>query len=88
LTPLGQAVVVSAASSVRPILDAARRYWFVLAPPDLVNDSFFWWRHADQPDATIAYRIGASGALVVGYGRIESFPLFGGSVETLLAELT
>jgi len=54
--------VLSASSKFFPILNASQQYWFVLAPPDLVNDSFFWFRHASQPFTTIAYRQGVSSA--------------------------
>jgi hypothetical protein len=38
-------MIITAGSSVQPVLDDETRYWLVIAPPDLENELFVWYRN-------------------------------------------
>lgn len=82
--------IVTASSSARPLLFSGQRYWLVLTTPDLINDSIFWHRQANQPFTTVAYRNGTSPTFNVyaaygGMARLFAEQVSGGPAAVLLS---
>ena len=63
---------ISGVSSQHPVLESNKRYWFVLSVPDVNNDSFFWFRQADQPRTEVALCPSTGGVLRVQAGTLGS----------------
>jgi len=76
-----QPTAISARSSRHPVLESGQRYWFVLAVSDATNDSYFWYRHAEQPWTSVALSPGTDGVLRVQNGTMGAMLRIYGSAS-------